>query len=149
MPSSFAAPTQAFATPRPYTGLDLMIESPIATKLWGRSWVLWYSTSVQLSERDSLRCWKEVPGNAPTDVISLVFAVLPSAIGRKRIYELAVPLRGRLATRCDWEGTMEVLDLFRRARRILFFDPPSSEANDNSISIELATERGSRTISRM
>lgn len=44
---------------------------------------------------------------------------------------------------------MEVLDLFRRARRILFFDPPSSKANDNSISIELTTERGSRTISRM
>jgi hypothetical protein len=78
-----------------------------------------------------------------------MYAVLPSAIGRKHIHELTVPLRGRLATRYDWEGTMEVLDLFRRARRILFFDSPSSEANDSSISFELATERGSRTILRM
>jgi hypothetical protein len=32
MPPSFTAPTHALVTPRPYTGLDLMIESPIATK---------------------------------------------------------------------------------------------------------------------
>src|SRR5258706_4728441 len=86
--------------------------------------------------------------NAPTDVIRLIFAILPSAIGRKHIHEFAEPFRGMLTTWCDWEGTMEVLDFFRKARCILSFDAPSSEANDDSISIELATERGSRTISR-
>ena len=86
--------------------------------------------------------------NALTDVIRLIFAILPSAIGRKHIHEFAIPFRGMRTTWCDWESTMEVLDLFRKARCILFFDSPSSEANDNSISIELATERGSCTISR-
>jgi len=44
---------------------------------------------------------------------------------------------------------MEALDLFRSAWHILFCDSPSSEANVNTISIGLAAERGSRTVSRM
>ena len=44
---------------------------------------------------------------------------------------------------------MEVLDLFRRARDVLFLDSPSSKANDNLISVELAAECSGRTILRL